>query len=91
MAPRLADDAWKIERFVSCFEVLADRLGTGRFVPERLASCTAEEMALRMVIDLAEAFVADGICRPRPRSPHAATRTRTSTGRARCSSGTTTC
>ena len=60
VAQRLADEAW-IERFVSCFETVADRLGTGRFVPEQLASCTAEEMALHMVIDLAEAFAADGI------------------------------
>lgn len=60
IAQRLADDAW-IERFVSCFEALADRLGTGRSVGEQLASCTAEEMALHMVIDLAEAFVNDGV------------------------------
>lgn len=63
IAQRLADDAW-IERFVACFEVLADRLGRGRFVPELLAACTAEEMALHMVIDLAEAFVNDGIVPP---------------------------
>ena len=50
IAHRLADDVW-IERFVPSFEALADRLGTGRFVPEQLASCTAEEMALHLVID----------------------------------------
>lgn len=60
IAQRLADDAW-IERFVSCFESLAGRLGSGRFIPEQLASCTAEEMALHMLIDLAEAFVNDGV------------------------------
>ncbi len=60
IAQPLCDDVW-IKRFVSCFEALVDRLGTGRFVSEQLASCTAEEMALHMVIDLAEAFVADGI------------------------------
>jgi hypothetical protein len=58
IARRLADDAW-LARFVSCFETLAVRLGTG-LVSEQLASCTAEEMALHMVIDCAEASVAEG-------------------------------
>lgn len=57
IARRLADDAW-LARFVSCFETLAVRLGAG-LASEQLASCTAEEMALHMVIDFAEASVAD--------------------------------
>lgn len=59
IARRLADDAW-LASFVSCFEALAVRLGTG-LASEQLASCTAEEMALHMVIDFAEASVADGM------------------------------
>ena len=59
IARRLADDAW-LARFVSCFEALAVRLGRG-LASEQLASCTAEEMALHMVIDFAEASVADGL------------------------------
>ena len=59
IARRLADDAW-LARFVSCFEALAVRLGAG-LASEQLASCTAEEMALHMVIDFAEASVADGM------------------------------
>jgi hypothetical protein len=59
VAQRLADDAW-LARFVSCFGALAVRLGAG-LASEQLASCTADEMALHMVIDLAEGFAADGI------------------------------
>ena len=60
VARRLTDDAW-MRRFVSSFDALADRLASGRFASEQLASCTAEEMALHLVIDLAEDFVADGM------------------------------
>ena len=49
-----------MRRFVSCFDALAARLASGRFHAEQLASCTAEEMALHLVIDLAEDFVTDG-------------------------------
>ncbi len=59
VARRLTDDAW-MRRFVSCFEALASRLAWGRFPAEQLASCTAEEMALHLVIDLAEDFVTAG-------------------------------
>jgi hypothetical protein len=60
VARRLTDDAW-MRRFVSSFDALATRLATGGFAGEQLASCTAEEMALHVLIDLAEAFVSDGI------------------------------
>ena len=59
IARRLADDAW-LTRFVSCFETLAIRLGAG-LATEQLAWCTAEEMALHMVIDVAEASVDYGM------------------------------
>ena len=59
IARRLADDAW-LTRFVSCFETLAVRLGAG-LATEQLAWCTAEEMALHMVIDVAEASVDYGM------------------------------
>ncbi|MDQ4069881.1 MAG: hypothetical protein M3203_10500 [Actinomycetota bacterium] len=59
VARRLTDDAW-MRRFVSSFDALAGRLASGRFAAEQLASCTAEEMALHLVIDLAEDFAADG-------------------------------
>lgn len=60
VARRLTDDAW-MRRFVSSFDALAARIATGGFASEQLASCTAEEMALHLVIDLAAGFVADGI------------------------------
>ena len=60
VARRLTDDAW-MRRFVSSFDALASRLASGRFASEQLASCTAEEMALHLVIDLAEDFVSDGM------------------------------
>ena len=59
VARRLTDDAW-MRHFVSCFDALARRLASGDFASEQLASCTAEEMALHLVIDLAEGFVSDG-------------------------------
>jgi hypothetical protein len=60
VARRLADDPW-MRRFVSRFDALAARLARGGFASEQLASCTAEEMALHLVIELAEGFVADGV------------------------------
>ncbi len=57
---RLADDAW-MRRFAAGFENLAVRLARAGFPYETLASCTAEEMALHLVIDVAEALVSDEI------------------------------
>jgi hypothetical protein len=68
VARRLTDDAW-MRRFVSTFDALADRLASGRFASEQLASCTAEEMALHLVIDLAEDFVADSMFPPQDHLP----------------------
>jgi hypothetical protein len=60
VARRLTDNAW-MRRFVSCFQALAGRLASGHFTAGQLASCTAEEMALHLVIDRTEDFVADGM------------------------------
>jgi hypothetical protein len=56
---RLADNVW-MARFSRCFEVLAARLALGYENLSHLASCTAEEMALHLVIEAAEAGVSDG-------------------------------
>ncbi len=60
VAQRLADHVW-MERFVSCFDTLATRLVRGGFESSQLASCTGEEMALHLVIDLAESEAKDGV------------------------------
>ncbi|MEX2548446.1 MAG: hypothetical protein WD830_11780 [Chloroflexota bacterium] len=60
VAERLADRAW-LERFIDCFEAVADRLGAGEVTYPGLAKCTGEEMALHLVIELAEAFTNDGV------------------------------
>ncbi len=49
---RLADEVW-MERCVTCFEALARRLAGGSD-GTRITACTAEEMALHLVIDAAE-------------------------------------
>lgn len=58
LAQRMADDVW-MARFVTCFEALAARLAQDQFDSSQLASCTGEEMALHLVIDLAAAGVSD--------------------------------
>lgn len=59
VAERLSDRAW-LERFVDCFDVVADRLGAGEVTYPGVAKCTGEEIALHLIIELAEAFVHDG-------------------------------
>lgn len=59
IAQRLADEVW-MERFVSCFETLAKRLEVHDFDATRITTCTAEEMALHLVIDAAEGASRDG-------------------------------
>lgn len=48
-------------RFTDCFEHLATRIAAGDGDQERLATCTGEELALHLVIDIAEAHLADRI------------------------------
>ena len=50
---RVADEVW-IKRFVACFETLVRRLEGGGFDASQITACTAEEMALHLVIDAAE-------------------------------------
>jgi hypothetical protein len=59
IAQRLADEVW-MERFVSCFETLANRLEVQDFDATRITTCTAEEMALHLVIEAAEGASRDG-------------------------------
>ena len=49
-----------MERFVACFEALARRLEAGGFDTTQITTCTAEEMALHLVIDAAEGGTGDG-------------------------------
>ena len=56
---RVADEVW-LERFVACFEALARRLEAGGFDATQITTCTAEEMALHLVIDAAEGATGDG-------------------------------
>lgn len=65
--PRLArrygcDRAW-LERFVASFDRLAERLA-GQDGDDVLARCTADELALHLVIDLAEALATDNAVDP---------------------------
>lgn len=55
---RSADEAW-MERFVACFDALARRLEGRGFGATRITTCTAEEMALHLVIDAAEGAMRD--------------------------------
>jgi hypothetical protein len=50
---RVADEVW-MERFVACFEALARRLEERGSEATQITTCTAEEMALHLVIDAAE-------------------------------------
>ena len=90
VARRLTDDAW-MRRFVSSFDALAYRLASGRFASEQLASCTAEEMTLHLVIDLAEDFVADGMFPPQDHPPAYGEADTDFESAARSCSATTTC
>jgi hypothetical protein len=60
IARPLAQGVW-LERFVDCFDSVAERLAAGNLGADGLATCTGEEMALHIVIDLAEASLADDI------------------------------
>lgn len=60
IARPFAHGEW-FDQFTDCFDHLATRIGIGEGDQERLASCTGEELALHLVIDLAEAHLTDGI------------------------------
>lgn len=60
LARPLAHGEW-YDRFADGFDQLADRIAAGDGDQERLASCTGEEMALHLAIDLAEALTIDGL------------------------------
>lgn len=59
IAQRVVDEAW-MERFVACFDSLALRLERGEADAMQISTCTAEEMALHLVIDAAEGATRDG-------------------------------
>ncbi|MGH9158321.1 MAG: hypothetical protein ACRD1K_21350 [Acidimicrobiales bacterium] len=60
IARAVAHGPW-LDRFIDCFEAIAGKLATAEIHTDGLASCTGEEMALHLVIDLAEAHLADGV------------------------------
>lgn len=62
IARPFAHGPW-LERFTEGFAALAERIGRGESGSE-MATCTGEELALHLVIDLAEAQLADGTLRP---------------------------
>ena len=49
-----------MERFVSCFDALARRFEGRQVDATQIATCTAEEMALHLVIEEAEGTAGDG-------------------------------
>ena len=49
-----------MERFVSCFGALVRRFEEGKVDATRMATCTAEEMALHLIVDAAEGATRDG-------------------------------
>ena len=59
IAQRVVDEAW-MERFVSCFDSLALRFERREVDATRISTCTAEEMALHLIIDAAEGATRDG-------------------------------
>ena len=60
IARAVARGPW-LDRFIDCFDAIAGKLATAEIDTDGIASCTGEEMALHLVIDLAEAHLADGI------------------------------
>lgn len=59
IAQRVVDEAW-MERFVSCFDSLALRFERREVDATRISTCTAEEMALHLIIEAAEDATRDG-------------------------------
>ncbi len=59
IAQRVVDEVW-MDRFVSCFDALALRFERRGIDATRIARCTAEEMALHLIIDAAEGTKLDG-------------------------------
>lgn len=60
IARPFAHGEW-LDRFTDGFDHLAAKIAIGEGDREGLAACTGEEFALHLVIDLAEAQLADGI------------------------------
>ncbi|MGH3848212.1 MAG: hypothetical protein ACRDRT_00610 [Pseudonocardiaceae bacterium] len=60
IARAVAHGPW-LDRVIYCFDPIAGKLATAEIHTDGLASCTGEEMALHLVIDLAEAHLADGV------------------------------
>src|SRR4051794_2621802 len=59
VAVRWATQEWMI-RFSQCFEDLAERLKTGAFTDYGIAQCTGDEVAVVLVLQLADCLVKDG-------------------------------
>lgn len=60
LARPLAHGPW-LDRFIDCFERLADGIATGTADSEHFARCTGEEFALHLAIDHAETNLEDGL------------------------------
>jgi len=64
LARPVAHGPW-IDQFAACFDRLADRVAAGDADTSILSHCTGEELALHMIIDLAEEDLAEGTLDPR--------------------------
>jgi hypothetical protein len=60
IARPFAHGRW-LHEFILGFDRLADRIASGRGDTDMLARCTAEELALHEIINLAEAYVRDAV------------------------------
>jgi hypothetical protein len=78
-----------MERFVACFEALARRLERRGFDATQITTCTAEEMALHLVIDAAEGATRTAAWPRTSRCRRVRTVTRTSTPFGSSTSATT--
>lgn len=58
-----AHGAW-FDRFIDCYDALAERVAAGDGDREGLATCTGEELALHIALQLAEERLADGMIGP---------------------------
>lgn len=89
IAQRLVDEVW-MDRFVSCFDALALRFERREVDATRIARCTAEEMALHLIIEQPRARRSMAVSQLTCRCRQTRTVTSTSTPSASSSSGITT-
>lgn len=65
IADRYADDEW-LERFAARFRAVADRLADQTIGVEQLATCTADELVIHIIIDTLTSLDADDVLANQP-------------------------